>query len=77
MAVGKVSQEFIDFFTDPMRISGEFRQNISKILDRAGRRCGTLRLRKSRTAIADLSANEDEILGKNLKNLDRRVERLA
>jgi len=28
MAVGKVYREFIDFFTDPMRISGKFGQKI-------------------------------------------------
>jgi len=77
MAVGKVNREFTGFFTDPMRISGEFRQNISKILDRAGWRCGTLGLRKSRTVTSDLLANAYEISGKNLRNLDRRVGRVA
>ena len=77
MAVGKVNREFTGFFTDPMRISGEFRQNISKILDRAGGRCGTLGLRKSRTVTSDLLANAYEISGKNPRNLDRRVGRVV
>jgi hypothetical protein len=38
MTAGKVNQEFIDFFTDPMRIPRKFCKN----LDRAGERCGTL-----------------------------------
>ena len=30
MAVGKVYREFIDFFTDPMRILGKFGKNLDK-----------------------------------------------
>jgi hypothetical protein len=52
-------------------------KNSANILDRAGGRCGTLGFRKSRTVTSDLLANTDEILGKDLRNLDRRVGRVA
>jgi hypothetical protein len=48
-----------------MKILGKFGKN----LDRAGERCGTLGFWKSRTVSSVLLANEDEILGKNLRNL--------
>ena len=47
--------------------------NEYKTLTGPGGRCGTLGFWKSRTLTSDLLANADEILGKNLEDLDECV----
>jgi len=73
MAVGRVYRKFTDFFTDPMRIPRKF----GKTLDKVGGRYVTLGFRKIRTGISDPLANEDEISGRNLRELDKRVWRMV